>query len=79
MSNFTNTCYGTSALSNVHSDTDASFNTAIGSYASLNTVGNNNTSLGGNALLENTSGNYNVAVGTDALCFNTTGSSNVAM
>jgi hypothetical protein len=59
---------------------DASYNTAAGSYAlSSDTSGSNNTAVGRLALYSNTSGSYNTASGFAALIYNTTGSNNTAV
>jgi hypothetical protein len=89
-----NTAEGTNALKNLttgvgnaavgwfslFSNTDGSFNTAVGAGTLLFNVGNQttgdgvqNTAIGTAALLSNTTGLNNTAVGTQALLSNTTG------
>ncbi len=53
-------------------------NTVLGGDALLNTTGNDNTAIGFNALLSNTSGSFNTSTGMDSLYSNTSGSSNTA-
>ena len=67
------------------SNTDGSFNTALGAGTLLFNVGNQtsgegtqNTAVGTAALLSNTTGASNTATGTTALLNNTTGNDNVA-
>ena len=61
------------------SDTDGSYNTAIGVGALDLNNADSNTAVGAAALLLNTTGRLNVAVGTDALVFNDSGEFNNAV
>src|SRR5436190_18105958 len=61
------------------SNSDASFNTAVGAGALLVNNGSQNTAVGAGALLSNTTGGPNTAVGTFAMFSNVDGSSNVAV
>jgi hypothetical protein len=69
-------------------NTDGSFNTAVGAGTLLLNIGtvdpafpggNENTAVGGAALLSNTTGSGNTAVGVDALLTNDYGFANVAV
>ena len=61
-------------------ESDASYNTAMGTNALLNlTIGSNNTATGRNALLNDTDGYQNTAMGSEALAGNTTGYFNNAI
>ena len=94
-----NTAEGTNALKNLttgvgnaavgwyslFSNTDGSYNTALGAGTLLSNVGNQgtgegieNTAVGVGALLSNTSGSDNTAIGALALFYNTTGPFNSA-
>jgi Chaperone of endosialidase len=71
-----NTAFGAGALL----ENDASYNTAVGTFAlELNGTGTSNTAVGYQALYNNTGGIFNVAVGQGALQANQTGSSNTAI
>jgi len=61
------------------SDTDGSFNTALGAGALVLNNGDSNTAAGAAALLLNTTGIQNTAVGTDAMVYNDTGNNNTAV
>jgi len=70
-----NTAFGWRSL---FSDTDGSFNTAIGGGALALNDGGSDTAVGAGALLLNTTGVENNAVGTDALVYNSIASNNNA-
>ena len=70
-----NSAFGFSTLRN----NTSKWNTAIGGFAGSLNVGESNTCVGTNALLQNTTGNYNTALGTAAICFNILGNSNTAV
>jgi Chaperone of endosialidase len=57
---------------------DSLYNTAMGTDALLNNVGNSNTAAGFQALASNTSGYVNAAFGSGALATNTSGAFNSA-
>ncbi len=78
--NYGNTGCGSFALEdNLPTDTQGSYNTAMGMYALFaNTTGNENTATGWEALAGNVSGNDNTASGYLALGENVTGSDNTA-
>jgi hypothetical protein len=61
------------------SNTDASFNTAVGGGALALNNADSNTALGAAALLLNTTGSDNTAIGTNALVHNDSGTFNVAI
>jgi hypothetical protein len=64
----------------LHENISASWNTAVGMYASFkNSTGMNNTSMGGRSIYYNTSGSNNVAMGYNTLSSLTSGSNNTAI
>src|SRR5262249_58756660 len=56
----------------------ANQNTVLGGDALLSATGNDNTAIGFNVLLSNTGGSFNTSTGMDSLYSNTSGSSNTA-